>query len=85
MDVIENQPIDVLAQKIHEDYVQKRLEEEEKKPRTERKTPDNDPSLYPWKKLDATIKTCDIEAMKNIPALLEQTGRSIYRMQTRGS
>jgi voltage-gated potassium channel Kch len=74
MTMIENQPIDFLAQKIHEEYVGKRLKEEEGRPQAERRTPDNDPSLYPWGKLDGSLKDSNRQQADHIPVKLRAIG-----------
>ena len=41
------------------------------------------PFLVPWEELGDSIKKYDLEAMKNIPALLEQAGHRVYRVNAR--
>jgi hypothetical protein len=74
MEVIENQPIDLLAHKIHEDYVRKRLTEEEKKPPDKRNTPENTPSLRPWHALDGSLKDSNRQQADHIPVKLRAIG-----------
>ena len=77
IDMIENLPIDSRAIKIHEDYVRKRLAKEEKKPSNERKTPENDPSLYPWDRLSSSLKDSNRWQADHIPVKMRAIGCTI--------